>query len=85
MFGGDKFWEAVVRVCREQWLLVTEAAPRAEVVWPEEWFIVLVVPLWQRKGNKKDKNTWRELLFCQWVQSCWLGLWQLGLDHPYPT
>ena len=34
-------------------------APGAEVVWPEEWCIGLVVPLWKRKGNKKDKNTWR--------------------------
>ena len=29
------------------------------MVWPEEWCIGLVVPLWKRKGNKKDKNTWR--------------------------
>ena len=58
-FGGDSLWEAVVRVCREQWLLLTEAAPGAEVVWPSEWCIGLVVPLWKRKGNKKDKNTWR--------------------------
>ena len=58
-FGGDNLWEAVVRVCREQWMLLTEAAPGAEVVWPAEWCIGLVVPLWKRKGNKKDKNTWR--------------------------
>ena len=29
------------------------------MVWPEEWCVGLVVPLWKRKGNKKDKNTWR--------------------------
>ena len=29
------------------------------MVWPSEWCIGLVVPLWKRKGNKKDKNTWR--------------------------
>ena len=58
-FGGGNLWEVVVRVCREQWLLLTEAAPGAAVVWPEEWFVGLVVPLWKRKGNKKDKNTWR--------------------------
>ena len=58
-FGGDNLWEVVVRVCREQWLLLIEAAPGAEVVWPEEWCVGLVVPLWKRKGNKKDKNTWR--------------------------
>ena len=59
-FGGDNLWEVVVRVCREQWLLLTEAAPGAEVVWPAgEWCIGLVVPLWNRKRHKRDKNTWR--------------------------
>ena len=27
-FGGDNLWEAVVRVCREQWMLLTEAGSR---------------------------------------------------------
>ena len=58
-FGGDGLWETVVKVCREQWLLLTEAAPGSEVVWPDEWCVGLVVPLWKRKGNKKDKSTWR--------------------------
>ena len=58
-FGGDNLWGSVVKVCREQWRLLTEAAPGAEVVWPDEWCTGLVVPLWKRKGNKKDKNTWR--------------------------
>ena len=58
-FGGPNLWEQVVKVCREQWLLLTEAAPGEEVSWPAEWCIGLVVPLWKRKGNKKDKNTWR--------------------------
>ena len=31
-FGGDSFWEAVVRVCREQWRLLTEAPPGEQVV-----------------------------------------------------
>ena len=46
-------------MCRAQWLLLTEAALGEEVSWPEEWCIGLVVPLRKRKGNKKDKNTWR--------------------------
>ena len=58
-FGGDVLWERVVKVCREQWLLLTEAAPGTEVLWPEEWCVGLVVPLWKRKGNRRDKNTWR--------------------------
>ena len=58
-FGGPLLLASVVRVCREQWLLLIDAAPGADVVWPSEWCIGLVVPLWKRKGNKKDKNTWR--------------------------
>ena len=26
-FGGTNLWEQVVKVCREQWLLLSEAAP----------------------------------------------------------
>ena len=58
-FGGDQLCEVVVRVCRAQWLLLTGADSGAEVAWPEEWCVGLVVPLWKRKGTKKDKNTWR--------------------------
>ena len=58
-FGGDQLWEVVVKVCRSQWLLLTEADSGAEVAWPDEWCVGLVVPLWKRKGSKKDKNTWR--------------------------
>ena len=54
-FGGANLWDVVVRVCREQWLLLTEAAPVA-VVWPEEWCIGLVVPLWKRKGQKRTRT-----------------------------
>ena len=58
-FGGDSFWEAVVRVCREQWLLLTEAAPGEVVTWPAEWCVGLVVPLWKKKGSRKVKGNWR--------------------------
>ena len=58
-FGGPLLWESVVRVCREQWRLLTEAAPGETVSWPSEWCTGLVIPLWKKKGNRKDKNTWR--------------------------
>ena len=58
-FGRTNLWEQVVKVCREQWLILTEVAPGEEVSWPAEWCIGLVIPLWKRKGNKKDRNTWR--------------------------
>ena len=68
-FGGPLVWDSVVRVCRAQWLLLIDAALGAEVVWPSEWCIGLVVPLWKRKGNKKDKNTWRgDHLVMSWVE-----------------
>ena len=58
-FGGTLLWGSVVKVCRAQWLLLTDAAPGSEVVWPSEWCIGLAVPLWKLKGNMKDKNTWK--------------------------
>ena len=27
--------------------------------WPESWKLGLVVPLWKKKGSRRDKNTWR--------------------------
>ena len=38
---------------------LTEADSGVQVAWPDEWCVGLVVPLWKRKGSKKDKNTWR--------------------------
>ena len=37
--GGENLWEAVVKVCREQWLILTEEAPGAEAIWPDEWCV----------------------------------------------
>ena len=51
-FGGDNLWEVVVRVCREQWLLLTEAAPAAPVIWPDECWIVVF--LWKR-GTRRTR------------------------------
>ena len=52
-FGGVGFWDVVVKVCREQWLLLTEAAPGAKVVWPEEWCVGVLVHVWTCRGNKR--------------------------------
>ena len=57
-FSGESFWEAVVRDCREQWLLLFEAAPGEVVSWPAEWCVGLVVPLWKKKGSRKVKGNW---------------------------
>ena len=48
-----------MRVCREQLLLLTEAAPGEVVSWPAEWCVGLVVPLWKKKGSRKVKGNWR--------------------------
>ena len=43
--GGPLLWESVVKVCREQWRLLIEAAPGETVSWPSEWCIGLVISL----------------------------------------
>ena len=50
-FGGDQLWEVVARVCRAQWLLLTEAGAGAEVAWPEEWCVGFGRPLVQTQGD----------------------------------
>ena len=77
-FGGDNLWEVVARVCREQWLLLTEAAPGAEVVWLDEWCVGLVIPSWKRKGTRRTRIPGEVLLFCPSALSCKHRLWQLG-------
>ena len=78
-FGGDNLWEVVVRVCREQWLLLTEAAPGAEVVWPEEWCVGLVVPCGNARGTRRTRIPGEVLPFFRLDLSFWRGWWLLGL------
>ena len=42
---------------------LTEAAPGAEVVWPEEWCIGLVVPLWNARTTRRIRTPGEESLF----------------------
>ena len=49
--GGENLWEAVVKLCREQWLILTEAAPGAEAIWPDEWCVGLVPPSWKTQAK----------------------------------
>ena len=65
-FAGPLLWI--------RWLgsVGSNAAPGAEVVWPSEWCIGLVVPLWKRKG--KRTRTHGGVLHCYPLgRSCWLG------------
>ena len=53
-FGGANLWDVVVRVCREQWLLLTEAAPGAEVVFG-------ALGWWFLYGRRKARRRTRTL------------------------
>lgn len=40
--------------------MATQSGENLEAAeWPQEWKVGLVVPLWKRKGEKTEKNTWR--------------------------
>eukprot|EP00973_Karenia_brevis_P081633 11317712-Karenia_brevis.AAC.1 len=42
------------------WRAATEAgAGREAFDWPKEWRVGVVTPLWKKKGNRRNKNTWR--------------------------
>ena len=68
----------MVKVCREQWLLLTEVAPGAEVIWPDELGVGLVVPLRNARATRRTRALWRGITLLS-VGS--LRLWQLSEDH----
>ena len=76
-FGGSNLWEATVKVCREQWLLLTEAAPGAEVVGLTSGVLVSLFP----RGTRRTRIPGEVSLFYLWDPSFWRGLWQLGLGR----
>ena len=59
-YGGDRIQETVFQVLLRAWDMALHAREDLEAeAWPPEWRVGLVVPLWKRKGDKADKNTWR--------------------------
>ena len=55
---------------------------------PEDWKIGLVVPLWKKKGNKKDNNTYRGITLLSAgsnplarAVATRLGSWSEGFIH----
>jgi hypothetical protein len=58
--GGQALRSKVCEVVRTMWDRAASADGHEEGDdWPAEWRIGLVVPLWKRKGSKRDKNTYR--------------------------
>ena len=59
-YGGPAIQKAVHSVIFRAWEWATNSGDNLEAAeWPEEWKVGLVVPLWKRKGDKADRNTWR--------------------------
>ena len=58
--GGLELRQVVYELVREMWRRAIAAEEGHEAdAWPEGWVLGTVVPLWKKKGNRKDKNTWR--------------------------
>jgi hypothetical protein len=58
--GGERLKQEVFRIVQEMWREAAYAEKGKEGErWPKEWKIALQVPLWKKKGDRKDKNTWR--------------------------
>eukprot|EP00974_Lingulodinium_polyedra_P002737 257221-Lingulodinium_polyedra.AAC.1 len=59
-YGGDRQRKAVYAVVRKMWAAAVQARLWEEAwEWPESWLVGLVIPLWKRKGCRKDRGTWR--------------------------
>ena len=59
-FAGNALKKTVCKIVRKHWREAgeAEAGNEAEKL-PDEWKIALQVPLWKKKGERSDKNTWR--------------------------
>ena len=59
-FAGPKLQNRIYKIVVQMWMKARLAEEGAEAhQWPKEWKVGIVVPLWKRKGDRKDKNTWR--------------------------
>ena len=59
-FGGPMLTQEVFRVVTDCWTAAVEASDGQEPEsWPQSWKVGITVPLWKRKGNRADRNTWR--------------------------
>ena len=59
-WAGRELHERLFEFLTFSWRSATRAdAGREAELWPEAWRVGIVVPIWKRKGNWKDKNSWR--------------------------
>ena len=58
-FGGRCLFDEVARVVQAAWQRASAADGAEASAWPDTWLKGVIVPLWKRKGNREDKNTWR--------------------------
>ena len=58
--GGNELRKTIVEIVQEAWKNAAQAEKGKQAeTWPDAWKVGLMVPLWKRKGDKKDRNTWR--------------------------
>ncbi|CAE8616179.1 unnamed protein product, partial [Polarella glacialis] len=59
-YGGEVIRNKIIEMVQRMWRYTFFAEDGHEAdAWPAEWKIGLVVPLWKKKGERQDKNTWR--------------------------
>ena len=59
-YAGDHVRAEIYALVKKHWDQAASAPDGQESAeWPPEWTIGLVCPLWKKKGDPKDKTTWR--------------------------
>ena len=57
---GERQKKAVYALVRKMWRSAASSGNGLEADdWPAEWRVGVVIPMWKRKGSRKDKSTWR--------------------------
>ena len=72
-YGGKELRRRVFAVVKKMWRRAVEADEGHEAYdWPEEWKVGITVPLWKKKGDRHNKNTWRGITLLS-VSTCVSG------------
>ena len=58
--AGPLLKNEIIRITQAVWTAATQAEEGTEATqWPDKWKQGIIFPLWKRKGDRHDKNTWR--------------------------